>query len=553
MAPEESLIEMDRGPRRIVDDVTDGGIELDLTDGNKSEARCIVCKALAPINERGECRICYEGVARPDVPTTGLGAALGNIASQASADANAFNTNAVANGRASLGVGFSNAEGYIESLRRGVSFATMREYVRTLQRTYKRKVTSETNASASGYTITIDGESFTASALIAAPSGAPASDVDSHANDEFVASMKAKREAKKNAKAKAKAEENKPATVVPSEEETKVHLVHGQLVAGAAAEGHGILVGWTGAGDMTRAQMGERIDAAGVPREWMWDAKDPGVQLTRAVRAASGNEYNCEQEKKKESQVAEAREWSSRWMLVSRSVTANEGGTRVGQTFGNVALCVTLYTDKPDPELVFDEGADEELIERVRAEFTSRIGEQRYVASDVSRWIKETLRKRLDAARYGGNWYVPRIHRATAERLVDAFKNWGSDWMDPPLPIASSDQLAKGLANGFKRDVDDILGTLEAQRKERRKNDPEAEIGEVAAQSFITKLRGVLERCHHYSVLLGDDCVNDVRERVRVAMTELSAALDESTLAINARFSNIWDEVKRDIKAGEES
>lgn len=487
---------------------------------------------------------------------TSLADALSATSQQSIADANALDLGTVANGRATLGVGFSDASGYIESLRRGVAPVTLREYVGILKRQYKRDIKSVTSSDGASYTVTMDGETFTAQMLIMGPRSNEPS-VDTGASDEAIRLMK-ERTAKRKAhaaKVKEQAKSEQPQgslVVVPDEEQRAAKLVHGKLVAGAAAEGHGILVGWTGAGDMTREQKQQRVDLAGVPRAWMWDPKDPGVQLTRAVKAAAGADYNCEQEKKNKQQTVEAREWASRWMLVSGGVGgAAVEGSRVGQKFGEIALCVTLYTDKPTPELVFDEGADATLVERVRQEFDLRIGEQRYTASDITRWLKEVLRGQLEAARYGGNLYVPKKHRATAERLVDAFKNWGSDWMDPPLPIADSDQLARGLANGFKRDVDDVLSKLEAQRKERRKTDPDAEIGEDAAQGFITRFRNVLESCARYAELLGDECISDVRSRVQTAMHELSAALDEDTLAINQRFQNLWDEVKRDINKDE--
>lgn len=555
---EDSLLELDDGPR-VIAPVVDEPLDLDLVDARSGDAtRCVSCSALAPVSDKGICRACFEDSA-PARAAADANALLGGIAQQSSADANAMQLSSVANGRATFGVGFNDASGYIEALRRGVAPATLREYVQTLQRTYKRKVSSTTSSDGASYTITLDGESFTAQMLIAGPRVSGEESVDSGASDVAIAAMKkrtaerkAKAAAKTAAEAQAKAEASKAQMKIEADEKqaTHVDLIHGKLVAGSVAEGHGILIGWTGAGDMTRAQLLERLDAANCTRDWADDAKEPGVQLTRAVRAAAGNDYNCEQEKKKESQTAEVREFASRWMLVRRGVDGaqSEGASRVGRAFGEVALCVTLYTDKPEPELVFDDGADAALVEAVRAEFVERIGAQRYVASDVSRWLKDTLREHCESVRYGGNFYVPKKHREIAERLVEAFKTWGADWMDPPLPIATSDQLARGLANGLKRDVDDVLKRIEAQRKERRKADPEAEIGEVAAQSFMTQLRGVLASIAAYAPLLGESNVSDAREKVRAAMTELTVALDETTLAINERFSNIWDEVKRDIK-----
>lgn len=502
---------------------------------------CVSCKAIVPVDERGECKACYDE--RLIVGGSSLTSALGDIASQASANANAYHLGDVANGRATLGVGFNDARGYIEALRRGVAPATLREYIDTLRGVYKLESSYATSIDGDCYTCTIGDEKFTAPLLVVQ---AGASDgVDSHANDEAIALMKSRTAARKAAEAQAKSEQAQQAQVVApavEEQHANVRLTHGQLVAGAVAEGYGILVGWTGAGEMTRAEKLERIKRAGLPVEWAFDAKDPGVQLTRAVKSAAGNAFNCEQEKKRDAQVIEAREHASRWFMVTRSAD----DARVGAKFGDIALVVTLYTDKAEPELVFDEDSNADLVAAVRKEFSERIGAERYIASDISRWLWSTLKAQCGAVKYGGNWYVPRKHRDTALSLVDAFKSWGENWMDPPLPIATTTQLAQGLANGLRAEVDEELRKLEHQRKlvRDKTGDPAADVGERAATNFMLRFRAITERVCAYEAILGADMVATCRDKVRAAMMELNALLDGD---IVERFALIWEEIRNDI------
>src|SRR5689334_5394753 len=67
-------------------------------------------------------------------------------------------------------------------------------------------------------------------------------------------------------------------------------ITHGNLVAGAAAEGHGILTAWTGRHARTGADLALIIGEL-VPSDWLPAPKDAGVQLGRAMQAAAGHLY----------------------------------------------------------------------------------------------------------------------------------------------------------------------------------------------------------------------------------------------------------------------
>lgn len=279
---------------------------------------------------------------------------------------------------------------------------------------------------------------------------------------------------------------------------------HGDLVAGAAAEGYGILVGWTGAGDMPRARLVEIASAVpGVDQAWLPRAKDPGVQLTRAVHAAQSGMYSAERvEKSTWDRHAEPREWSSRWLLVSR---AGSSASDVGAAYGAIALRATLYltTTEPGYELVI-ESSDDGLAIAVRSGFDARIAAETYQAADVTAWLSTTLRDKLHAVRYGGNWYVPRATRAIAEGLCAAFAaaGWGRAWMTPALPIATSAQLALGLAYGLSDEAGEIAGLVRTERAAAALRGAE-NLGERRAQTLLARLRDVGARMARYAETLG--------------------------------------------------
>lgn len=310
-------------------------------------------------------------------------------------------------------------------------------------------------------------------------------------------------------------------------------MTHGNLVAGAAAEGHGVLVGWSGRGEITRARLVEIADMAGIPREWCPRAKDAAVQLTRAVRVAAASLYNAEQARRDENT-----DWDACWMLVTRTV---DGDVAAGATFGQVALVASLYETPAGHELVIDTTNDV-LGATVRREFEARVAAERYVAADVTAWLSDILRYRLDAVRYGGNWYVPRVWRSLAESICTTLQEsgWGVNWMAPALPIATSAQLSMGLALGLEAEVDEILADLAKDRERARSGGKRDDIGPRAAETFMVRLRGVGERVVAYAAILGADLESDVRDRIHDAMVELDALL-EGGVSIEAEWRKVVD------------
>jgi hypothetical protein len=286
---------------------------------------------------------------------------------------------------------------------------------------------------------------------------------------------------------------------------TRNHLVNGNLVAGAAAEGYGSLVAWQGAGDMTRAKLATiTATVEGFSAAWLPAVKSAIPQLAHAVRKlSSAGIYGAERVAKSTwDRVEEPREWASRWILVNRATST----TKLGEAVNTVAARVTLYvTADGAPELAI-ESSSSEIDAAIRSDFEARIGEERYVASDVTAWLGNVLRYRLNGVRLGGVYFVPRSSRVTGEGLCEALRRnaWGKSWLTPALPVATTAQLEAGLANGLVEECGEVAqdatnALAEAEAK------GETAIGERRATTLLARVRFVGERIRAYAVILGSD------------------------------------------------
>lgn len=288
-------------------------------------------------------------------------------------------------------------------------------------------------------------------------------------------------------------------------------ITHGNLVAGAAAEGHGILTAWTGRHARTGADLALIVGEL-IPSEWLPAPKEPATQLGRAMQAAAGYLYVAKPVRKSYDPEKRALEtWLARWMLV-RMPTAE--GVKAGDTFGDIELVATLRGDENAVVLQCEvAGTDNaetaqrrsQLCEAVRTGYHALVGAQVHSASDITRWLSYTLRTRLQCVRYGSAYYAPLETRDTVEALVNALRGngWGSHWMYPPLPVATTGQLALGLAMGLALDVQELAEDVAVYRQAVRA-EGKPDIGPRALASAIAKLDAVKARINFYADRLGD-------------------------------------------------
>ena len=555
-------LDLDRAPAKAAVVPADPvAIELDLTA--TGQTKCVDCGQDADLNEGGLCRPCYLDRNAPEVPAipalpsvknvtivnnmvkAGLAdesdvlpmaramdahdaatssASFADIAAESTSNASASNLGDLANGRATLGVGFHTAEGYAEALRRGVLAHTRAEYELTLKSTY-------------GWT----EEQIAAIGAVTIKQDLPVSlnpIVHEGDTDAAVAAIKA-RAAQKNLNIVATAEAEKE----------KIVLKHGDVVAGAVADGHGILTHWSGSGPLTVARIREIAEPAGVDAKALPKTRKPKSYANQAVsEIAADRGYSASKEKV--DQYAK-RNYDHRWRLY-----AHAAGAGVGEAAGHVVLVVTLR----DGELSTE--GDTAAGQAVEARFGELSGAEQLEAGHVTIWLGNYLRDHLDAVKYGGCWYVKRAQRPAAEALVNAFSSaWGDNWMNPPTPLATSAQLAKGIAQGLAGEVDATVTELAAANARAAAEKASAvaagrdtkalrHVGEKAAQGYLRRFREHAERVRLFAELLGAELVASSKAKVEAAVKTLDAIVGEDYQGTGARFALIWDEIEIDLAKG---
>lgn len=319
------------------------------------------------------------------------------------------------------------------------------------------------------------------------------------------------------------------AAAVAEGAETRGALRDGQLVAGAIAEGHGVLVSWSGRGELSLGQIRELVAAAGAPDSWCPKARSAHGQAGHAVDTLNGRGYVVRATRAAKGEAMETRGWRARWTV---GVVAHQGG--VGETLGRRVLQVTL-TAKDELEI---EG-DAELAQAVREEYRRRTSAEAFGSAEVTDWLRARLLGSLGGVKLGGAYYIPRASVDAAVALcTEVAKVWGAEWMLPALPIATSAQLRTSLANGLATEAQDVLDELAVARAAATK-DGKQEIGGRAAATLLAKLVKVQDRCAAYAALLGEAETARVRAAVTAAVETVRPLVSDTT----QRGNLIWDEV----------
>lgn len=311
------------------------------------------------------------------------------------------------------------------------------------------------------------------------------------------------------------------------------------MVAGAAAAGEAVLVGWDGSGELTLAQIRERVAAAGLGVEILPSARTARAQLGRAVSDACGSKYDHKIEKATD----EERPYAARW-----TISTSNPGAAVGQPSGYTVATVTL--DKQGG-LAFESG-DAELEASIRAEYQRRVDAEVFNSADVTAWLRSTITATFGGVKLGGVYYVPRTGAAQAEALCASVATaWGANWIAPALPVATTDQLRRGLVAGLAAEAADVSRRFELARANAREEHAAgtrkaSDLTARAAQTYLSELRTVAERCVAYGQLLGAELVAELRDRVVAAMESTIALLD----ATAQRAAQIWEEIEAERARG---
>lgn len=467
--------------------------------------------------------------------STGVAADVAALRQDVASNANA---NAAIQGAGSLaggqlrGVGHSTAAGYITAIRNGVVARTHASYLETLRGRFGM-TSGEIEALGLPGPMTSANLPTSTNPIVHTPTGPSVFDRP-RAERPFIVGAAQPTEA--------------PITVA--------QIKTGELVAGAM-QGTGALIGWVGKHSMDRAAIVKALEGIArvlPPRPASAKAHAGQVmsRLTRegfVVRVARGQATT---------------KGVSKWTVGQ----VNHSST-VGGSLGNTTMTVTLTAAG---ELQIEGEAS--FANQIRVDYQALVAAERYQAGDVTAWLSGALRYWFDAVRFGAlGYYIPARHVEAAGQLCKAIADagFGSDWVLPALPVATSDQLRDGIVRGLTGEVDDLMARLATERATAKAAKDNAlisaseitalvgrhkavqaanaltgDIGPTRAATFLKDLRAIGARIVAYGQVLGEERIAAARESVRLAVVELETVLGEDHSGISARFAAVWDEIELD-------
>lgn len=505
-------IEMDYPtPSQERPEVEADAIELDMTE--VGQTKCVDCGATGPVDDNGRCRGCFTDRQTAGAPVAELVRELRAIGDQGT-------TNAAVQGIGSMrggelrGVGFSSKEGYIQAIRNGVKADTHSAYITTLRTQYgmtSRDIAELNLPGPMAETVLPNGPGIVHTPT---PGSVPLFDRP----------------------------RGERAFVVGPKQETEVtdtKLKAGDLVAGAVAQGGGVLVGWRGLGQLTRGQLAEALEKIG--RTDLLPA--PMSAHRHAGHVIS--EYNSRGMVVRAARKLKGAAYKARW-----SITVPSHSGVAGSSFGDITLSIDLTHEGT---LTFD--GDEAMAKAISEEFEKRVSGEILEAGDVTGWLNDRLYREFKAVSFGIGFFVAQKHAAGAEALCKAVSEtgWGYGWVVPALPIADCDQLRDGIVRGLSEEVTDLMARLASERQTAKDSSASGggDIGPKRAGTYLKELRAIGQRIVGYSAMLGGERVAQCQEKVRAAIVSLEVLLGDDYSGIGKRFSLIWEEIEMDQRRDE--
>ncbi len=288
-------------------------------------------------------------------------------------------------------------------------------------------------------------------------------------------------------------------------------------IAGGAAEGRGVIGGFRGLGKLSQPQRVQALIDAGCPSDWATSRKSEvgyaGEVLARlnqlgyiARRAGRSNWANNE--------TGKTREYRARW-YVGRSLAAT---AEVGDSMGPVVVTAELRDGSPELHLT----GDAHLCATIRADYDANLGAELYTAGEITQWVSGLLINKCGACRFGVGFYIPSHGKELAARIVNAVASrWGSNWINPLLPVATTEELKLGIARGFQSEISRVGRSLQTARETARK-DNQPEISVSTAARLLKDLADVDSRADAYRVLCGDEALTEAGVELARLHTELS-------------------------------
>jgi hypothetical protein len=253
-----------------------------------------------------------------------------------------------------------------------------------------------------------------------------------------------------------------------------------EMVAGAAAEGHGCLVAWQGAGEMRLDDLCRLAGDHGLVGP---EAKSPHLLAARALRAATQGRGTVKPASRPRNAA-----WAARWIIATI-----DGRAEIGESAGIVDGAAEL---SPSGDLV----VTGPLKQEIESAYKTLREEQTLTAGDVTHWLHALIREQ-GGVRVGAASYLPAATRSILEPLIGELeKQWGT-WLSP-TPVATSDQLLDGIMRGLADEVKALDAKLEAAREAARERGAH-DIGARAGASAHKECMDLIGRVRSWSVMIG--------------------------------------------------
>lgn len=302
------------------------------------------------------------------------------------------------------------------------------------------------------------------------------------------------------------------------------------VLAGAAAEGSGALVGWDGVGPLPLSAIVEKLTAAGLPLDWAPSAKSADAHLGKAVGDLNHAGYVA---RKAAAPKRGERNWRVRWTVFR--VEGNRSDL----------IEIELPTDTDELRVYLDPDRRDEaepIARKISERYAELRGGEIFQAGDVTSWLSRALVGRCGATGYALGYYVPGAGRELASRLCAPFaESWGKNWAYPLLPVATGPELAIGIGRSFAGEVKRVAGSLETARK-RAVTEKRTEVRPGEAAALLRDLAAIQDRVGAYRVLCGDAVVAPIVVEIGALRDVLLKLTDDASV----RFSLL------DVKAPEE-
>jgi len=479
---------------------------------------------------------------QPASEASSLVEALGNVSHESQTNAATQASGSLAAGSMRY-VGFSTAAGYVQALANGVKAATAESYKNTLRSQYK--YTAEQIAA---LTVTIIPEhtGLVGKGIVHTPT----IDTTNLRGDALrkVWNDAQKTDSAKAAEAKAAAEK--------AEQDAEKERV---LIAGLVATREGLCI------SPGEAQKGFKIPAAAFRAALgeKFSHLAPNIRTDKAqfgevMRSLRGNGLVTFSITKSHTDT----DWPAD-VVTRYSVGRLDGSTNL-DTMGPKVLVADLCkvsTDeagnklpKPYYEIRFT-GGEEDVRERVKAEFERRTTGELLTTTYLGQWLKNNvLRKEYHAIKWGGFWFVPgdEQHTAPLTELLTLLVEGtdGTSLIGRDVGVGSTttnSRWSRGIARTLLADLARIVkafdGNIAAAQKRAREAAIEEKLDEAGQELAVRRAKASPEAAHGrlkelqklttmiegYKALIGDE-YETVIAQIRTLRTAVEDCMDDTSL-----------------------